>query len=154
MFGRKNIHKSVKIWPFTQILDDTTIAAGTVIGSCCFIGKHCRIGKGVHIQHGAFIPHKTVIEDFVFIGPNVVLTDDVRPRAGKPYIPEPPVICRGASIGAGAVICPGVRVGEGAMIGAGSVVTSDVVMGDLVVGVPGKPVHNVVDPQTLRDIVY
>ncbi len=128
---------SVVVWAFTTICGETHIHDHSVIGSNCFIGRDCRIGFGVHIQHGCFIPNGTVIEDCVFIGPNVTLTDDRYPRAGNvAYEPEAPALREGCSIGAGAVILPGVTIGRGAMIGAGAVVTRDVPDNDTVRGEP------------------
>ncbi|MEG3085550.1 DapH/DapD/GlmU-related protein [Sphingomonas sp. PB2P12] len=48
---------------------------------------------------------------------------------------------QGASIGAGAIILPGVRIGKGAMIGAGAVVTHDVPAGATMVGNPARAVR-------------
>ena len=135
------------VWQFTTICEHTVIGHGSVIGSGVWIGKNCRIGNNVHIQHGAFIPNGTVLEDNVFIGPLVVLTDDKYPRSGNDdYIPNPPRICQGASIGAGAVILPGVVVEAGAMIGAGAVVTHSVGYGDLSLGNPARSQYHEVRP--------
>lgn len=116
----------VTVWRFTTICAGTSIGAGSVVGSCVFIGRDCRLGEGVHIQHGAFIPNGTVIGDRVFIGPNAVLTDDKRPRAGAGYSPAPPILEELSSIGAGAAILPGVTIGKGALVAAGSVITRSV----------------------------
>ena len=120
------LRHDVTIWQFASICADTVIGSGSVVGSNVWIGKNCRIGRGVRIQHGAFIPNGTVIEDDVFIGPNVTLTDDRYPVAGRAYTPEPPVLRRGCSLGAGVTVLPGVTVGEHAMVAAGAVVTRDV----------------------------
>ena len=128
------IGAEVTVWRFTTICDGARIGAGSVIGSGVFIGKECVIGSGVHIQHGAFLPNGTVVEDGAFIGPLVVLTDDRLPRAGQAYLPAPPKVRQGASIGAGAVILPGVVIGAGAMVAAGALVTRDVPAGALAIG--------------------
>ncbi len=125
------------VWQFTTILTGTKIGDGSVIGSGCWVGRGCRIGAGVHLNHGCFIPHGTVIEDGVFFGPNVTLTDDRYPVAGNAkYRADPPVIRAGASIGAGAVILPGVTIGRRAMIAAGAVISRDVPDGELFRGEP------------------
>ena len=101
----------VTVWAFTSICEGTEIGDDTVIGSNCFIGKSCRIGRGVHMQHGVFLPNGTVVKDHVFLGPGVIATDDKMPRAGnRNYKAQPPLILRGASIGAGAVILPSVTM--------------------------------------------
>ena len=135
--------QNVAVWQFATICDGTEIGDDSVVGSCVWIGRGCKIGKNVHIQHGAFIPNESVIEDHVFIGPNAVMTDDKYPRSGnKDYIRQPPFICMGASIGAGAVILPGIIVGPGAMVAAGAVVTSNIAHGDIAIGVPARSVYH------------
>lgn len=127
--GRESV-----IWQFATVLGGTTIGANSTIGAGAWVGHDCRIGNNVRIQSNVFLPHNTVIEDDVFVGPGVNLTDDPRPRAGQPYQPRPPVIRKGASIGAGAVILPGITIGAGAMVGAGAVVTRDVPPGVTAIG--------------------
>ena len=134
--------KNVTIWQYSTICAGTVIGDNSVIGSGVWIGKDCRIGKNCRFNHGCFIPNGTVIEDNCFFGPNVTLTDDKYPIAGnKRYKAMPPVIRSFASIGAGAVILPGVVIGSGAMVGAGAVVTRDVEASDLSVGMPSRPVR-------------
>ena len=129
----------VTVWQFASILAGTIVGMDAVIGSGCWIGKNCRIGQGVHINHGCFLPHGSQIGRDVFIGPNVTFTDDKHPVAGnKNYRAQPPVVHRGASIGAGAVILPGVVIGEGATVAAGAVVTKDVASNVTVIGMPAR----------------
>ena len=139
------IHPDAKIgtgttvWSFTVIERDVEIGNGVVIGSHCFIGAGAKIGEFSRVQTGVFIPRNTVIEDHVFIGPHVVMTDDKHPICGTgSYDAKPPVVRAWASIGAGAVILPGITIGSGAMVGAGAVVTRDVPASDLVVGLPAR----------------
>ena len=133
------IHESAKVWAFTVIGEEVLVGENSVIGSHCYIGKGSTIGKGVHIQTGVFLPNDSTVDDFAFIGPNVTFTDDRYPRSGNlAYLPEPPFVGHGASIGAGAVILPGVQIGGGAMVGAGSVVTKNVAVGDTVYGDQAK----------------
>lgn len=124
----------VKVWQFSTVLAGTTIGDGSVVGANCWIGRNCRIGRNVRIQTGVVIPHGTVIEDDVFIGPGVVMTDDKSPRAGAAYTPLPPTIRRGASLAAGVIVFPGVEIGEGVMVAAGAVVHRSIPAGALVIG--------------------
>lgn len=134
-----SVHGTTDVWQFASIGYGTIVGSHGVIGSCAYIGKNCLIGAGVRIQHGVFLPNGSVVEDDAFIGPNVTATDDKYPRSGnKNYVAQPPVIRRGASIGAGAVLLPGVVVGEYAMVAAGAVVTHDVEPGQMVLGVPAR----------------
>jgi acetyltransferase-like isoleucine patch superfamily enzyme len=85
------------------------------------------------------------IEDDVFLGPNATFTNDRFPRSRQEWTREDTVVRRGATIGAGAVLLPGVKVGENAMVGAGAVVTGDVEPGAVVVGNPARVVRRL-DP--------
>lgn len=126
------------VWQGATICDDTSLGHGVVVGSNVWIGRGCRIGDHTRLQHGAFIPNNTVVGQSVFVGPNVTLTDDKYPKAGMPYDPHPPVLEEGCSIGAGAVILPGIRIGRNAMVGAGSIVTQDVIGLHIVKGNPAR----------------
>ena len=133
------IGERTTVWFFSQIGDGVIIGNDSVIGSCCYVGYKSRIGHHTHLQHGVFLPNRSYIGDYVFIGPNVTFTDDKYPKAAnKAYKAEPPIVENGASIGAGAIILPGVRIGKDAMIGAGAVVTDDVQPGSVVVGMPAR----------------
>jgi acetyltransferase-like isoleucine patch superfamily enzyme len=124
----------------------------------CRIGSHTRIGTFVEIQKNAtigsrckisshtFVCEGVTIEDEVFVGHGVMFINDPRPRATSngrlqteaDWQVVPTRICRGASIGSGAVVMCGITVGEGAMVGAGAVVTADVPPGATVAGVPAR----------------
>lgn len=131
--------RDVTIWAFTTVCEGADIGEGAVIGANCWIGKNVRIGPRSRLQTGVFLPNDTVVGADVFIGPGVVMTDDKYPRVGnRHYAAMPPIIEDGASIGAGAVILPGVRIGRGAMVGAGAVVTRDVDAGITVIGLPAR----------------
>ena len=142
---------------YTIITPDTVIGDGTVIWNFvnlwgCKIGRDCvissfvEIGRGVEIgdrckiEAFTYIPPGVKIEDDVFIGPGVVFTNDKYPIAGGPWKILPTLVGRGASIGAGAIILPGVTIGERAVVAAGSVVTRDVPPGIVVAGVPARPI--------------
>jgi acetyltransferase-like isoleucine patch superfamily enzyme len=82
----------------------------------------------------------TTLEDYVFVGPNVVFTDDPHPM-NCPRYKE----CLGgvtvrelARIGANSTLLPGVVIGRNAFVGAGSVVTDNVPDNAVVVGNPAK----------------
>lgn len=128
----------LKVWAYTTIEDNVLIDWGSVVGSCVFIGRDTRIGHAAHIQHGVFICRKAVIGNKVFIGPGAKLLDDTYPKAGEPYTPSPPILRNECSIGAGAIIMPGVSIGVGATVGAGAVVTQDVPAYATVSGVPAS----------------
>lgn len=127
------IGAGTRVWHFAIIL------SGVAIGRDCSIGSHVEVGCGstigdrTRIGFGSFLPSNSQVGKDVFIGPGVVCCDDKFPRVNNPgYEALPPVIGDGASIGAGAVLLPGVRIGAGAMVGAGAIVTQDVKPGTLV----------------------
>lgn len=137
------VHRSVSlgrdsvVWAFTTIREGTEIGSQCAIGSCCYIGMGCKIGNNVRIQHGVFLPDGMEIEDDVFIGPNATFTDDRHPRSNNPlYIREPSTLRERCSIGAGAIILPGVVIGHDVMVGAGAVVTRNVPPLATVTGIP------------------
>ncbi|HOD81237.1 MAG: dTDP-3-amino-3,6-dideoxy-alpha-D-galactopyranose 3-N-acetyltransferase [Planctomycetes bacterium ADurb.Bin126] len=124
-----------------------TVGDDTKIGAFVEIQKNAHIGSRCKISSHTFICEGVTIEDECFVGHGVMFTNDKFPRAtatGGALQTEadwtviPTRICRGASIGSGAVIICGVTIGEGAMIGAGAVVTRDVPPGATVAGVPAR----------------
>lgn len=126
------------IWQGATVCAEAVLGEGVVVGSHAWVGRGVTIGNFTRIQHGAFIPNHTKIGQGCFLGPNSTLTDDRYPKAGQLYRAEPPTLEDDCSIGAGAVILPGVRVGRGAMVGAGAVVTQDVTPFSTVYGCPAR----------------
>jgi len=127
------------VYYFAQVREACLIGERVVIGSNCFIGEGTLIGSDTRIQHGCFLPKRSRIGSRVFIGPNVTATDDKRPRVNhRDYNAQPPTIHDDASIGAGAILLPGVIIGKGAMVGAGSVVVRDVPAGETYYGAPAQ----------------
>ncbi len=125
----------VNIWGTVISLPDTTsIGAFSDIGYPN-IGEHCKI------QCQVSIPPGWIIKDRVFIGPGVHFCNDKNPSAMGEFEMERGCVESDASIGAGAIILPGVRIGMGAIIGAGAVVTRDVEPYTTVVGNPARPIN-------------
>ena len=136
---RSKLHPTVKIWhPELVNIYDSEIGKGTKIACFVEIGGS-KVGNLCKIECGAFIPPGSVIEDKVFIGPNVSLTNDRYPDLNKSkWMPEPVTIRCGARIGSNSVIVSGVTIGEGALIGSGSVVTEDVPPRTVAYGNPAR----------------
>jgi len=122
-----------RVGSMTLIHEGASIGSGTTIGSHCNICK-CTIGDRVSIQTACHITRGVVVEDDVFIGPGVITLNDKLTGGDMVY----PRICRGAKIGGGSVILPGVTIGENVVVGAGSVVTRDIPAGQTVVGNPAR----------------
>jgi UDP-2-acetamido-3-amino-2,3-dideoxy-glucuronate N-acetyltransferase len=135
------IGENVKIWNHSQIKKGAEIGDGCTIGHNCFIGSGAKLGKKVKVQSNTDIWDKITLEDYVFVGPSVVFTNDKNPRSKYPKDKEewlPTLVKEGATIGANATIVCGITIGRFAMIGAGSVVTKDVPDYALFLGVPAK----------------
>ncbi len=135
-----------KIWHQAQIREDVHIGSNCIISKGVYVDFGVSIGANSKLQNGVYVYHGATIEDGVFLGPGVILTNDKLPRAINPdgslksdadWQVSPIHIKRGASIGAGSVVLPGVTIGEYAMIGAGTIVTQDVSPHGLVYGNPG-----------------
>jgi acetyltransferase-like isoleucine patch superfamily enzyme len=137
------------VWHLAQVRE------GAVLGTNCVVGRGAYIGTGVHmgdsckVQNYALVYEPAVLEEGVFIGPAVVLTNDHFPRAvnadGSPKSASDwhavgVTIRQGASIGARAVCVAPVTIGRWATVAAGAVVTKDVPDYALVVGVPARRV--------------
>jgi len=139
------IGKGTKIWQNCQILKGAQIGENCKIGHNCFIAGRARIGNGVKLESNIDVWDLVTLEDYVFVGPSVVFTNDKNPRAKYPKKEYPrygkwlPILVKeGATIGANATIVAGNTIGKWAMVGAGAVVADDVSDFVLVYGVPAK----------------
>ena len=95
------------------------------------------------MKNAVLIWDRVTVDDDVFLGPNMVFTNDLRPRSFGSKDPAtfvPTHVRTGATIGANATIVCGVTVGEYAFVAAGAVVHRDVPAHALVVGNPGRVV--------------
>jgi acetyltransferase-like isoleucine patch superfamily enzyme len=133
------IGAGTRIWAFAHVLPGATIGCDCNIFGHTFIENDVVLGDRVTIKPGVYVWDGTRLEDDVFVGPNVTFTNDRWPRSRRPPTKFDGVtVRRGASIGAGAVIVPGVEIGAYAMIGAGAVVTRNVPAHGLVYGNPAR----------------
>lgn len=122
----------------SNIHEGAIIADTCTVHSHVWIGDNVTIGERCKIQAFAFIPPGVTIGDDCFIGPRVTFTNDkYPPSGGRGWLTTR--VCDGVSIGAGAIIMPGIELGEGCKIAAGSVVTVSVPPRITVMGVPARP---------------
>lgn len=133
------------VGPRTQVWQFAIVLAGARIGADCNINCHtfveggAVVGDRVTLKAGVYVWDGVTLEDDVFCGPNATFTNDRAPRSRqRPERFERTLVRKGASIGAGAVILPGITIGEGALIGAGAVVTRDVPAGETWAGNPAR----------------
>lgn len=133
------IGPGTKLWQFAVALPDAVIGSDCNICSHTFIENDVVVGDRVTIKNGVQLWDGLRVHNDVFIGPNVTFTNDRYPQSGnKKFVPVSTIVEKGASIGAGAVILPGLKIGAGAMVAAGAVVVKDVPAGKLVIGNPAR----------------
>ncbi|OZI72192.1 acyltransferase [Bordetella genomosp. 12] len=144
---KANIGEGTKIWNYAQVREGVTLGSECIVGKNVYIDFDVRIGSRCKIQNNCSLYHGAELEDGVFVGPHVILTNDKKPRAITPdgqlkgnsdWEVGPIRIRRGAALGAGSIILPNVTVGQFALVGAGAVVTRDVPDYALVAGNPAK----------------
>jgi len=134
-----SIPESTNIWQYCVVLPGAIIGENCNICSHCFIENDVKIGNNVTVKCGVQIWDGIEIEDNVLVGSNVTFTNDMYPRSkNKDWKLLRTKVCKGASIGAGSVILPGVVIGEKAFVAAGSVVTKDVPANEMWMGNPAK----------------
>lgn len=137
IYAGSTIKEETFIADHASIRENSTVGACSIIGRSAIIELNTTIGRGCTIQTLAYVTGDTIIEDHVFIGPCVSMSND-KYMGEKPYPLKGPYIKRNAKIGNNATLLPGISIGENAIIGAGSVVTKDVNDDEIVIGVPAK----------------
>jgi len=141
------IGQGTKIWHNSQVLKGAEIGENCSIGHNCFISSRAKLGKGVKMQSNTDVWDFVELEDYVFVGPSAVFTNDSNPRAKYPKseYPEygkwlPTLIGEGTTVGANATIICGITIGKWAFIGAGAVVARNVSDYALVIGTPARQI--------------
>lgn len=129
-----------KIWHFSHLMADAVIGRDCVIGQNVLIANRVRLGDKVKVQNNVSVYEGVTCEDEVFLGPSMVFTNVINPRAFLERKQEfrPTLVKRGATIGANATVVCGHTIGRYAMVGAGAVVTHDVPDYALVTGNPAR----------------
>lgn len=133
------IGDGTRIWAFVNILAGARIGRDCNICDRCFIENDVVLGDRVTVKCGVSLYDALTLEDDVFVGPGVIFSNDPRPRSGHHRESYPRTLVReGSSLGAGAILLPGLTVGRFAMVGAGSLLTRDVPDFALVYGSPAQ----------------
>jgi acetyltransferase-like isoleucine patch superfamily enzyme len=137
------------IWHLAHVREEARIGRDCIVGRGAYLGPGVVVGDRCKIQNGALVYEPASLADGVFVGPAVVFTNDLHPRAVNPdgslktaedWDVVGVTVDEGASIGARSVCVAPVRIGRWAMVAAGSVVTRDVPAFALVVGSPARQV--------------
>ena len=132
------VGEGAHVWHHCHVMSGARIGRGVMLGQGCFVGKGVVIGDRSRVQNGVSVYEGVELESDVFVGPNAVFTNVLRPRAFLKQPFERTLVRRGATIGANATILPGVEIGEYAFIGASALVRHDVSAHALAVGVPAR----------------
>jgi acetyltransferase-like isoleucine patch superfamily enzyme len=127
LVASRAIGDGTRIWAFVNILSGARIGRDCNICDRCFIENDVVLGDRVTVKCGVSLYDGLSLENDVFVGPDVTFSNDPRPRSGKhPEAYARTLVREGASLGAGAILLPGVTVGRFAMVGAGALVTREV----------------------------
>lgn len=134
------IGEGTRIWHFTHIMSEAVIGKNCVLGQNVMVANRVTIGDNVKIQNNISVYEGVICEDDVFLGPSMVFTNVINPRAfiERKHEFRPTLVKKGATIGANATIVCGHTIGRYALIGAGAVVTHDVPDYALITGNPGR----------------
>jgi acetyltransferase-like isoleucine patch superfamily enzyme len=134
------------------VRERVTVGDDVVIGRGSLIENDTTVGALTKIQAMAYITAHSTIEEEVFVAPCVQTTnDDFMGRTERRHeLIKGPTIRRGARVGGGAVLCPGVEIGEEAFVGAGAVVVHDVPPRVVVVGNPARVLREVPEEELLE----
>jgi acetyltransferase-like isoleucine patch superfamily enzyme len=131
-----------------------TIADDVVIGRGSLIENDTSVGSRTKIQANAYVTAYSTLEDDVFIAPCVVTTNDnfMGRTERRHELRKGPTVRRGARVGGGAVLLPGIEVGEEAFVGAGALVHKNVPARAVVVGNPARQIREVPDEELLEPL--
>ena len=135
------------------VRERVVIADDVVVGRGSLVENDTTIGSGTRIQAEAYVTAYSTLEDNVFIAPRVITTNDnfMGRTERRHELIKGPTVRRGARVGGGAILCPGIVVGEEAFVGAGAVVTKDVAPRMLVVGNPARVLRSVSADELLEN---
>ena len=145
VFAGSRIGARVVLGDQSCVRERVTVGDDVVLGRGSLIENDTTIGAMTRIQAEAYITAHSTLEEHVFIAPCVVTTNDnfMGRTERRHELMKGPTIRRGARVGGGAVLCPGVEIGEEAFVGAGAVVTKDVAPRTIVVGNPARVLREV-----------
>ena len=129
----------------TTIREDSTIGNHSSVGGASYVDCRVVIGNYARLHSNVLASEETVIEDFVWVYPYVVIACDKYPPMHRV---RPVRIREYAQIGVQSTVLPGVEIGKNALVGAGSLVRADVPAERVVVGNPARDLGSVRD---LRD---
>jgi acetyltransferase-like isoleucine patch superfamily enzyme len=151
VFAGTRLGRGVIVGDQACVRERCTLDDEVVVGRGSLVENDVVIGARTRIQANAYVTAYTTIEEDVFIAPGVTTTNDNFMGRTEERLASlrGPTIRRGARVGGGAVLLPGIEIGAEAFIGAGAVVTRDVLPRAVVVGNPARQIREVPDEELL-----
>lgn len=148
-----SISNNVLIADLASIRENTVIGEYTIVGRGVTVENYVKIGKRCKLESECYITAYSEIEDYVFIAPGVVTSNDnfLGRTEGRFKHFKGITVKKGGRIGANAVILPGKIIGEDAVVAAGSVVTKDVPPRKVVMGSPARIIRDVPKEQLIEN---
>jgi acetyltransferase-like isoleucine patch superfamily enzyme len=145
VFAGSRLGSGVIVGDQACVRERCELGDGVVVGRGSVVENDTTVGARTTIQANAYVTAYSFLEEDVFIAPGVVTTNDnfMGRTEGRHTLRAGPTIRRGARVGGGAVILPGVEIGPEAFVGAGAVVLRDVPARTVVVGNPARPIREV-----------
>lgn len=141
IYSSVSVGNAVSFGHNVLVREKVTIGATSKLGTNVVVDGSSTIGSKVSVQTGVYICTYSTVEDSVFLGPCCVFTND-RYVTQKPFKLIGPTVKKGASIGANALLFPGIIVGEGAIVGSQAMVNVDVPPRTIFAGIPAKKVRD------------
>jgi len=143
------VGRGTRVWAFAHVMADAEVGRDCNICGHVFIESGAQVGSRVTIKNNVSIWNGVTLEDDVFVGPGVIFTNDKYPRSPRSAAAigryehvenwlAMTIVRKGATLGAGAIVLPGITVGRYAMIAAGAVITHDVPDFAMMVGNPAQ----------------
>lgn len=136
-----DVGPGTRVWAFAHVLPGAHVGRDCNICDGAFVEDGAVLGDNVTVKNGTLVFSGVTCEDDVFLGPNVLFTNDLRPRAAIKRTGDAlltTLVRRGATLGAGVVVVCGTEIGEHAFAAAGAVVATSVPAHALVAGNPAR----------------
>jgi len=151
VFAGTRLGRGVVVGDQACVRERCKLGDEVVVGRGSLVENDTTVGARTRIQANAYVTAYSTLEEDVFIAPGVVTTNDnfMGRTEARLAAMRGPTIRRGARIGGGAVLLPGIEIGEDAFVGAGAVVLRDVPARAVVVGNPARQIRTVRDEETL-----